>query len=146
MLGYHRNKRATKNTVKDGWLHTGDVARYREDGQYVIVDRLKELIKVKGYQVAPSELEDLIRQHEGVVDVAVTGVPDERAGELPRAYVIRKNRKVQEQDIVKFVAAHVAPHKKLGGVMMVDSLPKNQTGKVLRRELKAQVFKGSFGY
>jgi len=146
MLGYHRNRRATKNTVKEGWLHTGDVARYREDGQFVIVDRLKELIKVKGHQVAPSELEDLIRQHEGVVEVAVTGIPDERAGELPRAYVIRKNRKVQEQDIMKFVAAHVAPHKKLGGVMMVDSLPKNQTGKVLRRELKAQVFKGSFGY
>jgi len=146
MLGYHRNKRATKNTIKDGWLHTGDLAHYKEDGQFVIVDRLKELIKVKGYQVAPSELEDLIRQHEGVVEVAVTGIPDERAGELPRAYVIRKNRKVQEQDIMKFVAAHVAPHKKLCGVMMVDSLPKNQTGKVLRRELKAQVFKGSFGY
>jgi len=146
MLGYHRNRRATKNTVKEGWLHTGDVAKYREDGQFIIIDRLKELIKVKGYQVAPSELEDLIRQHEGVTEVAVTGVPDERAGELPRAYVIRKNRKVQEQDIMKFVAAHVAPHKKLQGVMMVDSLPKNQTGKVLRRELKAQVFKGSFGY
>eukprot|EP00092_Neocalanus_flemingeri_P084770 GFUD01106532.1.p1 GENE.GFUD01106532.1~~GFUD01106532.1.p1 ORF type:complete len:144 (-),score=31.53 GFUD01106532.1:254-622(-) len=122
------------------------MARYREDGQFVIVDRLKELIKVKGYQVAPSELEDLIRQYEGIVDVAVTAVPDERAGELPRAYVIRKNRKIQERDIMKFVAAHVAPHKKLGGVMFVDSLPKNQTGKVLRRELKAQVFKGSFGY
>jgi len=146
MLGYHRNKRATNGTIKDGWLHTGDLAHYKEDGQYVIVDRLKELIKVKGYQVAPSELEDLIRKHEGVVDVAVTGIPDERSGELPRAYVIRKNRKIHEQDIIKFVAAHVAPHKKLGGVMMVDSLPKNQTGKVLRRELKAQVFKGSFGY
>jgi len=146
MLGYHRNKRATKDTVKDGWLLTGDVARYREDGQFVIVDRLKELIKVKGYQVAPSELEDLIRKYEGVVDVAVTGVPDEMAGELPRAYVIRKNRKVHEGHIMKFVASHVAPHKKLGGVMMVDSLPRNQTGKVLRRELKAQVFKGSFGY
>jgi len=146
MLGYHRNRRATKNTVKEGWLHTGDVAKYREDGQFIIIDRLKELIKVKGYQVAPSELEDLIRQHEGVTEVAVTSVPDERAGEMPRAYVIRKNRKVQEQDIMKFVAAHVAPHKKLQGVMMVESLPKNQTGKVLRRELKAQVFKGSFGY
>jgi len=146
MQCYHRNKRATRNTVKEHWLHTGDVARYREDGQFTIVDRLKELIQVKGYQVAPSELEDLIRQHEGVVDVAVTGIPDERAGELPRAYVIRKNRKVQELHIMKFVAANVAPHKKLGGVMMVDSLPKNQTGKVLRRELKAQVFKGSFGY
>jgi len=146
MLGYHRNIGATKDTVKDGWLYTGDVARYREDGQFVIVDRLKELIKVKGYQVGPSELEDLIRQYEGVVDVAVTGVPDERAGELPRAYVIRKNRKVHEGNIMKFVAAHVAPHKKLGGVMMVDSLPRNQTGKILRRELKAQVFKGSYGY
>jgi len=146
MQGYHRNKRATKNTIKDGWLLTGDVARYREDGQFVIVDRLKELIKVKGFQVAPSELEDLIRQHDGVINVAVTGIPDERAGELPRAYVIRKNRKVHEVHIMKFVAAHVAPHKKLGGVMMVDSLPMNQTGKVLRRELKAQVFKGSFGY
>lgn len=146
MVGYHRNKVATKNTISEGWLHTGDVAKYREDGQFIIIDRLKELIKVKGFQVAPSELEDLIRQHEGVVEVAVTGIPDERAGELPRAYVIRKNRKVQEQDIMRFVAAQVAPHKKLGGVMMVDSLPKNSTGKVLRRELKAQVFKGSFGY
>jgi len=147
MTGYHRNKRATKNTVKDGWLHTGDVARYREDGQFIIVDRLKELIKVKGHQVAPSELEDLIRQHEGVLEVAVTGIPDERAGEMPRAYVIRKTRKAcNEQDIMKFVAAHAAPHKRLGGVMFVDSLPKTQTGKVLRRELKAQVFKGSFGY
>merc|ERR1712202_46027 len=126
LINYHRNKRATKDTVKDGWLLTGDVARYREDGQFVIVDRLKALIKVKGYQVAPSELEDLIRKYEGVVDVAVTGVPDEMAGELPRAYVIRKNRKVHEGHIMKFVASHVAPHKKLGGVMMVDSLPRNQ--------------------
>merc|ERR1711936_206604 len=131
MTGYHRNKRATKNTVKDGWLHTGDVARCREDGQFIIVDRLK----------------DLIKQHEGVLEVAVTGIPDERAGEMPRAYVIRKTRKAcNEQDIMKFVAAHAAPHKRLGGVMFVDSLPKTQTGKVLRRELKAQVFKGSFGY
>merc|ERR1712098_473872 len=146
MLGYLNNPEETSKTIKEGWLHTGDIGYYDDDGNVYICDRLKELIKVKGHQVAPAELEDLIRQHEGVVEVAVTGIPDERAGELPRAYVIRKNRKVQEQDIMKFVAAHVAPHKKLGGVMMVDSLPKNQTGKVLRRELKAQVFKGSFGY
>ena len=98
-------------------------------------------------QVAPSEIEDLIRRHSGVNDVAVVGVPDERSGELPRAYVVRKNRQVLEQTIIDYVAERVAPHKKLSaGVMFVETLPKNQTGKVLRRELKAQVFKGSFGY
>jgi len=147
MQGYHGNKKATKATIVDGWLHTGDIARYDEDGQFVIVDRLKELIKVKGLQVAPSELEDLIRRHKGVNDVAVVGVPDDRAGELPRAYVVRKNRNVLEQDIIDYVSEHVAPHKRLAaGVMFVETLPKNQTGKLLRRELKAQVFKGSFGY
>lgn len=147
MKGYHNNKKATDKTVIDGWLHTGDIAHYDESGQFFIVDRLKELIKVKGLQVAPSELEDIIRRHPGVNDVAVVGVPDERAGELPRAYVVRKNRNVQEQSIIDWVAERVAPHKKLGaGVMFVETLPKNQTGKILRRELKAQVFKGSFGY
>jgi len=147
MMGYYRNKKTTRKTIVDGWLKTGDVAKYGERKQFIIVDRLKELVKVKGYQVAPSELEDLLRGHPGVIDVAVVGVPDERAGELPRAYVIRKNRNVMEQSIIDFVAENVAPHKKLGaGVMFVESLPKNQTGKTLRRELKAQVFKGSFGY
>ena len=147
MKGYHNNKKATERTIVDGWLHTGDIAKYDSTGQFYIVDRLKELIKVKGLQVAPSELEDLIRRHPGVNDVAVVGVPDERAGELPRAYVVRSNRNVLEQSIIDFVAENVAPHKKLGaGVMFVETLPKNQTGKILRRELKAQVFKGSFGY
>ena len=147
MQGYHGDEEATKATVVGGWLHTGDIARYDEEGQFVIVDRLKELIKVKGLQVAPSELEDLIRRHPGVNDVAVVGVPDDRAGELPRAYVVRKNRNVLEQDIINYVSEHAAPHKRLAaGVMFVETLPKNQTGKLLRRELKAQVFKGSFGY
>lgn len=147
MKGYYRNESATQRTVIDGWLLTGDIANYDETGQFTIVDRLKELIKVKGLQVAPSELEDLIRRHPGVMDVAVVGVPDERSGELPRAYVVRKNRNVSEQSIIDYVAERAASHKKLGaGVMFVESLPKNQTGKILRRELKAQVFKGSFGY
>ncbi|XP_040583770.1 uncharacterized protein [Lepeophtheirus salmonis] len=147
MQGYYKNKKATDKIIQNGWLHTGDIAYYNQDGQFYIVDRLKELIKVKGLQVAPSELEDLIRKYPGVDDVAVVGVPDERNGELPRAYVVRKNRSVMEQGIIDFVTEKVAPHKKLGaGVMFVDTLPKNQTGKILRRELKAQVFKGSFGY
>lgn len=147
MKEYFNNSEATNKTIIDGWLHTGDIATYDESKQFVIVDRLKELIKVKGLQVSPSELEDLIRRHPGVLDVAVVGVPDERLGESPRAYVIRKNVNVSEQSIIDYVADKVAPHKKLEqGVMFVDSLPKNQTGKILRRELKAQVFKGSFGY
>lgn len=147
MMGYYRNGKATRKTIVDGWLKTGDIAKHEESGQFIIVDRLKELIKVKGMQVAPSELEDLLRRHPGVVDVAVVGVPDERAGELPRAYVIRRNRNVLEQSIIDYVAEKTAPIKKLGaGVMFVESLPKNSTGKILRRELKAQVFKGSFGY
>jgi len=147
MKGYHRNDKATKKTIMKGWLHTGDIAKYNEDGQFFIIDRLKELIKVKGLQVAPSELEDIIRRCPGVLDVACVGVPDERSGELPRAYIVRKDRHVLEQPIIDFVAERVAPHKRLGaGVMFVETLPKNQTGKVLRRELKAQVFKGSFGY
>ena len=84
---------------------------------------------------------------EFLILLLVVGVPDERSGELPRAYVVRKNRNVMEQSIIDWVAERVAPHKKLGaGVMFVETLPKNQTGKILRRELKAQVFKGSFGY
>ena len=97
--------------------------------------------------MAPSELEDLIRRHPGVNDVAVIGVRDDRAGELPRAYVVRRNRNVLERDIIDHISEHVAPHKSLAAsVMFVETLPKNQTGKLLRRELKAQVFKGSFGY
>lgn len=147
MKGYYRNATATKKTVIGGWLYTGDLAKYNEDGTLFIIDRLKELIKVKGFQVSPSELEDLIRRHPGVVDVGVIGIPDDRAGELPRAYVVRKSRNVLEESIIEFVDEKVAPHKKLkGGVMFVETLPKNQTGKLLRRELKSQVFKGSFGY
>jgi len=147
MQGYYKNENATDKTIIEGWLHTGDIAKYDDDGQFYIVDRLKELIKVKGLQVAPSEVEDLIRRHPGVNDVAVVGVPDDRAGELPRAYVVRKNRQVLEESIIDWVKERAAPHKHLGaGVMFVETLPKNQTGKILRRELKAQVFKGSFGY
>lgn len=148
MKGYHKNQTATKKTIVDGgWLCTGDLAKCDENGLFFIVDRLKELIKVKGFQVSPSELEDVIRRHPGVVDVGVIGVPDDRAGELPRAYIVRKSRNVLEHSIVEFVEERVAPHKRLGaGVMFVETLPKNQTGKLLRRELKSQVFQGSFGY
>ncbi|CAL4111307.1 unnamed protein product, partial [Meganyctiphanes norvegica] len=140
MKGYFRNKKATEETIdEDGWVHTGDIARCDHDQNIFIVDRLKELIKVKGMQVAPAELEDLLRLHPHVRDVAVIGLPDDRAGELPRAYIVPKDVYACPDDIAAFVAKHVAPHKKLeGGVIFVDAIPKSPTGKILRRVFKAQ--------
>ena len=89
MPGYFKNAKATAETIIDGWLHSGDIGYYDEQGIVYLVDRKKELIKVKGLQVAPAELEDLIRGLAGVKDVAVIGIPDTRAGEAPRAYVVR---------------------------------------------------------
>merc|ERR1712126_658387 len=141
MKGYYKNDKATNRTIKNGWLYTGDLSKYDEKGNFYIIDRLKELIKVRGLQVAPSELENLIRQYPGVIDVAVIGILDEKSGdENPRAYVVRENRRVLEKDIINFVDDKVARHKRLrAGVIFVESLPKNQTGKILRRELKAQI-------
>ena len=89
MPGYFKNEKATEETIIDDWLHSGDIGYYDEQGIVYLVDRKKELIKVKGLQVAPAELEDLIRGLAGVRDVAVIGIPDPRAGEAPRAYVVR---------------------------------------------------------
>ncbi|XP_046456759.1 4-coumarate--CoA ligase 3-like [Daphnia pulex] len=140
MKGYYKNEKATKETIdSDGWLHTGDMAYYNEQNQFFIVDRLKELIKVKGFQVAPSELEDILRRIPGILDVAVIGVPDDIAGELPRAYVVKKESiLLTEKDIIEFVDAKVSHHKRLkGGVVFLDVIPKTATGKILRRELKS---------
>jgi len=143
MKGYYNNEKATRETIDtEGWLHSGDIAVYDEDGQFFIVDRLKELIKVKGLQVAPSELEDLLRRHPAVVNAAVIGVEDERAGELPRAYIVKKQgfSATSAEEIQDFISAKVAAHKQLkGGVEFIDAIPTSATGKVLRRELKAQL-------
>ncbi|XP_042879849.1 4-coumarate--CoA ligase 3-like [Penaeus japonicus] len=138
MAGYHNNPTATKECYdEDGWFRTGDVAVCDNDGNFSIVDRIKELIKVKGLQVSPSELEDILLRHPGVADVGITGVEDERAGEVPRAYIVRKNQDVSEKDLQSFLGSRVAPHKQLaGGIRFVEELPKNPTGKLLRRQLK----------
>lgn len=147
MMGYHRNSRTTRNALKDHWLHTGDIATcHKETGQLIFVDRMKEMIKVKGLYVAPSELEECIRGHPGVMDVAVVGVPDELTGESSMAYIIRKNRNLKEDSIIEWMCQRMETHKRIGTVMFVESIPKNSIGKTIRRQLRAQVFKGSFGY
>ncbi|CAL1533739.1 unnamed protein product, partial [Lymnaea stagnalis] len=118
----------------------GDFGYVSHDGFVYIQDRLKELIKYKGSQVAPAELEALLLGHPGVQDVAVIGVPDESSGELPKAFVVKKpGSKVTEQEIIKFVEERVSPIKRLrGGVQIVDEIPKTPSGKILRRDLKAK--------
>ena len=138
MKGYHNNEKATKETITpDGWLRTGDIGHYDENHEFYITDRLKELIKVKGFQVPPAELEEILRSHPDIADAAVIGIPDEKSGEVPRAFVVSKNSEVSEKDIKDYVAKKVAKYKRLeGGVEFVTSIPKNATGKILRRELK----------
>lgn len=141
MMGYLNNEQATSETIdEDGWLHTGDVVYYDEDHYFYLVDRCKELIKVKGNQVSPTELENLILEIEGIIDAAVVGVPDDLAGEVPRAYVVTKpGQNLNEEDIQKFVSSKVTHYKKLaGGVKFINSIPRNPSGKILRNELKIQ--------
>ena len=140
MKGYLDNEAATKSTLtEDGWLHSGDIGYYDEAHRFYIVDRLKELIKVKGFQVAPAELEDLLRLNKKVQDVAVIGVPHERYGEVPRAYVVKAaSVELSEAELHEFVNAEVAEFKQLrGGVEFIEQIPKSPAGKILRRELKA---------
>ena len=135
MKGYLNNEEATKATIDgDGFLHTGDIGYVDQDGYFYIVDRLKELIKYKGFQVPPAELEALLLTHPKIADAAVIGVPDEEAGELPKAYVVA-NGEVSEEEVMEFVAGHVAPHKKIRLVEITNEIPKSASGKILRRIL-----------
>ncbi len=138
MKGYLNNPGATAATLdEDGWLHTGDIAVVDERGYFAVVDRVKELIKYKGFQVAPAELEEVLLAHPKVSDAAVIGVPDEEAGEVPKAFVV-KNADVSADELKLFVAERVAPFKKLRGLEFVEAIPKSASGKILRRVLVEQ--------
>ena len=138
MQGYLGQPDATAATIDaEGWLHTGDVGYVDEDGDVFIVDRVKELIKYKGMQVAPAELEAILLAHPAVTDAAVIPSPDEEAGEVPKAFVVLKTP-TSAEDIMAFVAARVAPHKRIRLLEMTDAIPKSATGKILRRVLIEQ--------
>ncbi|XP_017787248.1 PREDICTED: 4-coumarate--CoA ligase 1-like [Nicrophorus vespilloides] len=139
MAGYLNNPEADKGIfVEGGWMRTGDIANYDEDNHFFITDRLKELIKVKGFQVAPAELEELLRGHPTVQDAAVIGIPDEKHGESPKAFVVlKKGSNTSAEDISKYVAEKVVNYKQLtGGVVFLESIPKTASGKILRKDLR----------
>ncbi len=136
MKGYLNNEEATTASIDgDGFFHTGDIGHVDERGEYFIVDRLKELIKYKGFQVPPAELEALLLSHPAVGDAAVIGIPDEEAGEVPKGFVVLKGEATPEQ-IMEFVATRVAPHKKIRRLEVVEEIPKSASGKILRRVLR----------
>ena len=140
MKGYLNNESATKDTIDDdGWLHTGDIGHIDADGHLFIVDRLKELIKYKGFQVPPAELEALLLTHPQIADAAVIGLPDDEAGEIPAAYVVLKQgQDATAADIQGFVAEKVASYKQIRKLTFVDAIPKSASGKILRRVLRDQ--------
>jgi acyl-CoA synthetase (AMP-forming)/AMP-acid ligase II len=138
MAGYLGNPDATAATVDaEGWLHTGDVAHFDENGSLFVVDRIKELIKVKAYQVAPAELEAVLRGHPAVADAAVIGIPDERSGEVPKAFVVAR-APVSADELTAHVAAHVAPYKQVREIAFIDAVPVSPSGKILRRLLRGR--------
>lgn len=139
MKGYFKNEKATKEMITvDGWLRTGDIAHYDTNGLFYVNDRLKELIKVNAYPVAPAELEALLRKHPAILDAVVIGIPDAIYGEVPKAFVIRKpDSDLTESDVQTFIAKQVVKYKQLkGGVQFVESIPKSNTGKTLRKDVK----------
>ncbi|MHA6621859.1 AMP-binding protein [Pseudonocardia sp. DLS-67] len=141
MSGYLNNPEATAITLDaEGYLHTGDVATVTEEGVFTIVDRVKELIKYKGYQVPPAELEALLLTHDKIADAAVIGVRDAAGEEVPKAYVVRQadGTDLTADEVMAFVAERIAPHKKVRVVEFIDQIPKSASGKILRKDLRAR--------
>ncbi|MFE7927208.1 4-coumarate--CoA ligase family protein [Streptomyces sp. NPDC057456] len=139
MKGYLGRPDATADMIDgDGWLHTGDVGRVDPDGWLFVVDRVKELIKYKGFQVAPAELEALLLTHPGIADAAVIGVYNDDGNEVPHAYVVRQRTSpdLSEGEIAMYVAERVAPYKRVRQVTFIDAVPRAASGKILRRQLR----------
>nr|CAD1820995.1 unnamed protein product [Ananas comosus var. bracteatus] len=140
MKGYLGNEEATAEAlVGDGWLRTGDLVYFDQEGYLYVVDRLKELIKHNGYQVAPAELEALLLTHTHIVDAAVVPLEDEETGQVPMAYVVKSPQSGLTTDgVIQFIASQVAPYKKIRKVAFIESIPRSAAGKILRKQLVAQ--------
>jgi acyl-CoA synthetase (AMP-forming)/AMP-acid ligase II len=138
MKGYFGRQEETDTMIDaDGWLHTGDIGVVDENGWWFVVDRVKELIKYKGYQVAPAELEALLLSSPEVADVAVIGAHDAEGEEIPKAFVVRTpGSTATEDDLMAFVAERTAPYKRVRRIEFIDAVPKSASGKILRRQLR----------
>lgn len=139
MKGYYKMPEETAATIRDGWLYTGDLARMDEDGYFYIVDRKKDMVIVGGYNVYPREVEEVLYNHDDVVEVAVLGVPDPNTGEAVRAFVVVKNDAITEADLLAYCEERLAKYKLPKSIEFLDELPKNTTGKILRRSLRDKV-------
>jgi acyl-CoA synthetase (AMP-forming)/AMP-acid ligase II len=136
MKGYLNNPAATAAMIDaDGWLHTGDIGLANDDGDFYVVDRVKELIKYKGMQIAPAELEAILLAHPTIADAAVVPLPDEEAGQVPKAFVVLKEQTMTPIDIMTYVADRVARYKRVRHVELIDQIPRSPSGKILRRVL-----------
>ncbi|XP_050235253.1 4-coumarate:CoA ligase 1-like [Mercurialis annua] len=144
MKGYLNDPEATARTIdKQGWLHTGDIGYIDDDDELFIVDRLKELIKYKGYQVAPAELEAMLLAHPDISDAAVVGMKDDSAGEVPVAFVVRSDKSdITEDDIKKYISKQVVFYKRLNRVFFTEAIPKAPSGKILRKNLREKLGAG----
>ena len=140
--GYYKRPEVTREAFVDGWFRTGDIGLVK-NGLIYVVDRKKELIKYKGLQVAPAELEGLLLSHPLIMDAAVVGVPGEYT-ELPRAYIVADRTKISDTDVKEFVKQNLASHKQLrGGVVFLEAIPKSASGKILKKELRDLARKGT---
>ncbi len=147
MRGYWRREEETRRALREGWLHTGDVARMDDEGYFYIVDRAKDLIKHKGYSVFPAELENLLYNHPAVKECLVVGRPDPLVGEIPKAFVVLKqNADTTEEELLRFCQDRISEYKKVREVEFVSGLPKTVTGKPLRRLLKGEIQDGDDNY
>jgi long-chain acyl-CoA synthetase len=137
MKGYWKAPEETARVLRNGWFSTGDIGHIDQDGFTYIVDRKKEMIKYKGFPIAPSELESLLLEHPAVIDAAVIGIPDEEAGELIKGYVVmHREHNTAVDDIIAFANEKLAGYKHIHYIEFTDAIPKNASGKILRRELK----------
>jgi long-chain acyl-CoA synthetase len=139
MKGYYNKPEATAETLKDGWLHSGDIATRDEDGFYFIVDRTKDMIIRGGFNVYPREVEEILIKHPAVSLTAVIGIPDEKQGEEIKAFVVlREGKQATTDELREFARAHMAAYKYPRQIEIVDSLPMSATGKILKKELRTR--------
>ncbi|WP_227395806.1 fatty acid--CoA ligase family protein [Jeotgalibacillus aurantiacus] len=142
MKGYYKMPEETAAAIRDGWLYTGDLAKQDEEGYFFIVDRKKDMVIVGGYNVYPREVEEVLYEHEAITEAAVVGVPDMNYGEAVHAFVVSKDPSLTKEDLLAFCSTKLAKYKLPTVIEFIDELPKNTTGKILRRALRDQVRQG----